>query len=54
MQRQGAEWARTQPSPWTSMLPAFDAAKKINPGIEWMPWTLGYCRELCGAFAAAQ
>jgi len=48
----GRQAARTTAAPYQSMKPAFERAAAAHPGLDWMAWTLGYCRELCGAVAA--
>ena len=47
----GRQAARTTANPFQNMKPAFERAAAERPGLDWMTWTLGYCRELCGAVA---
>lgn len=45
----GRKAALTTPSPLTSMFPAFrQDEQSLGVKLDWMTWTLGYCREVCG------
>jgi hypothetical protein len=49
----GRKAARSTLNPFVSMLPAYKRAVAEHGPLDWMTWTLGYCRELCGALSGS-
>lgn len=44
----GRQAARTTANPFQSMKPAYQKSVAEHGPMDWMTWTLGYCKQLCG------
>ncbi|HEY0988400.1 MAG TPA: hypothetical protein VGD80_15155 [Kofleriaceae bacterium] len=44
----GRQAAHTTDNPLQNMKPAYKRAVAEHGPLDWMDWTLGYCKELCG------
>jgi hypothetical protein len=48
----GRQAARTTANPFQSMLAAYKRSVAEHGPLDWMTWTLGYCKELCGPLSS--